>query len=205
MENRKNTLPNINSNIRILHALPKYHNIDIYANGLLIAKNIAFSKISKYFSLVPRKYEIQIYKSGFYDNPIYSQTVTLTSKQYYTICLTPLNEEIYFLILKDGSIIPKNSPSFLRFINLSPNSPLLSLSLPNNEILFDSVEYLETTDYYNLSSGIYNFQVAFFSDETFIKYIKNIMLDNGKFYTIYIIGLFKDKPKLGYLLVQDSK
>ena len=88
-------------------------------------------------------------------------------------------------------------------INLSPNSPLLSLSLPNNIELFNSVEYLETTGYYMLSSGIYNLQVTVASDQSITKYIKNISLYNGNFYTIYIIGLFNDTPQLGYLLTVD--
>lgn len=205
METIKSSLPNVNSHIRILHAFPKAPNIDVYANGLLIAKDIAFSKSSKYFSLTPNNYEIQIYKSGFYDTPLYSQTISLNGSQSYTICVVPLSDEIYFLILKDGNVPATPTPSFLRFINLSPNSPLLSLSLPNNIILFNSVEYLETTEYYKLSSGIYNFEVTIASDEFISKYIKNVTLDNGNFYTIYVIGLFRDEPKLGYLLLQDVK
>ena len=100
-------------------------------------------------------------------------------------------------------LFDKEISTFLRFMNLSPNSPLLSLSLPNNTELFNSVEYLETTGYYMISSGIYNLQVTIASDESVKKYINNISFDNGNFYTIYIIGLFNDTPKLGYLLTVD--
>ena len=54
-----------------------------------------------------------------------------------------------------------------------------------------------------ISSGIYNLQVTIASDESVKKYINNISFDNGNFYTIYIIGLFNDTPKLGYLLTVD--
>ena len=56
-----------------------------------------------------------------------------------------------------------------------------------------------------LSSGIYNLQVTVASDQSITKYIRNISFDNGKFYTIYIIGLFNDTPQLGYLLTVDSQ
>ena len=203
MECSRTAPPNVNSYIRILNAFPKGPNIDIYANGLLIANDIAFSKVSKYFSLVPNNYEIQIYKSGTYDKPLFSKKISLVGKQYYTACVSKLNNDIYLLTLKDGNLASQKTPSFLRFINLSPNSPLLSLSLPNNVTLFDDVEYLETTDYYKLSSGIYNFEVGFASDDNISKFLKNVILDNGKSYTLYIIGLFKDKPRVGSLLVQD--
>ena len=81
---------------------------------------------------------------------------------------------------------------------------MLSLALPNGITLFNEAEYLETTGYYQLSSGIYNFEVLLGSSQIATKYIKNITLDGYKFYTIYIIGLFKDKPPLGYLFVDDA-
>ena len=65
-------------------------------------------------------------------------------------------------------------------------------------------EYLETTGYYQLSAGIYNFEVLLGSSQITTKYIKNITLNNNSFHTIYIIGIFNDKPPLGYLFVDDE-
>ena len=83
-------------------------------------------------------------------------------------------------------------------------APLTYLGLPNGIILFNQAEYLETTGYYQLSPGIYNFEILLGASESPTKYIKNITLDGCKFYTIYIIGLFNDKPPLGYLFVDDA-
>ena len=168
-------LPRVNTNIRIIHANPTSSNVDIYANGSLLTSNISFGKISNYITLTPGEYEFQIYLTGTYDKPILTQTLELIANTNYTIS----------------------------FVTLSNNSPLLSLSLPNNSILFNSVEYLETTSYYPLSSGIYNFEVLVGTSQLTAKYIKNITLDSGKFYTIYIIGVFACKPIMGYLFVDD--
>ena len=54
-----------------------------------------------------------------------------------------------------------------------------------------------------LSPGIYNFEVLFASSDVTAKYIKNITLVGGKFYTIYILGVFNGKPVIGYLLTED--
>ena len=64
--------------------------------------------------------------------------------------------------------------------------------------------YLETTGYYPLSPAIYDFKVTFSSFAGLIKYINDKKLTNGRFYTIYIIGLLNKEPKLGYLLVEDG-
>ena len=195
--------PVIDSNIRILHAVPTATAIDIYANGNLIARNVSFSQLTKYSALPAGSYQFQLYAACTYDKPLLSQDIAITHGSNYTISVVTLQDNLYLFRLKDDNVPSTKISTFLRFINLSPNSPLLSLSLPNNIELFNSVEYLETTGYYMLSSGIYNLQVTVASDQSITKYIKNISFYNGNFYTIYIIGLFNDTPQLGYLLTVD--
>lgn len=204
MEQFKSSLPNVDSNIRFLHAVAKAPAVDVYVNGTLLSSNLNFGKISDYTKLTPGEYELLIYKAGIYDTPLLSETVQLYPKSNYTICITTLSNDLYFFKLKDDNIPSKTTQSFLRFINLSPNSPLLSLNLTNNTTLFSGAEYLETTGYYQLSSGIYNFKVVSAYSDQLSKFIKNLTLDDGKFYTIYIIGLFNDKPPIGYLFVEDK-
>ena len=177
--------------------------IDIYANGNLIARNVSFSQLTKYSALPAGSYQFQLYAACTYDKPLLSQDIAITNGSNYTISVVTLQDNLYLFRLKDDNVPSTKISTFLRFMNLSPNSPLLSLSLPNNTELFNSVEYLETTGYYMISSGIYNLQVTIASDESVKKYINNISFDNGNFYTIYIIGLFNDTPKLGYLLTVD--
>ena len=195
--------PITNSSIRILHAIPTAKAVDIYSNGNIVASNISFGNITEYYSMIPGTYEFQVYPTRTYDTPLLTQNITLVPSSAYTISITTLQNNPYLFRLKDDNIPTTKTSTFLRFINLSPNAPLLSLELPNSLELFNSVEYLETTGYYMLSSGIYNLQVVISAADTITKYIKNISFDNGKFYTIYIIGLFNDKPPLGYLLTTD--
>lgn len=204
MEGFQNTLPSVKSKVRFLHAVPLAGNIDIYANNTLMASNVSFGKISDYKSLSSDQYKIEIYNTGTHDVPIYSEDIQFTPNVSYTLSLNTLADSFYLFKLKDDSISTSNTNSLLRFINLSRNAPLLSLSLPTGEILFNSVEYLETTGYYHLSSGIYNLEVSIGSASNASKFIKNLTLDGNKFYTIYIIGLFNDKPPLGYLFLEDS-
>ena len=204
MEQFSRSLPRIEPSVRILHAVPNAPNVDVYVNGNLIANNLEFGKISEYSTLSPSEYEFQLFPSGTYDKPLLSQNVQLIANANYTVSIVTLANNLYLFRLKDDNVPFTKSQALLRFINLSSNSPLLSLALPTGIALFNEAEYLETTGYYQLSSGIYNFEVLLGSSEISTKYIKNITLNGGKFYTIYIIGLFKDKPPLGYLFVEDA-
>ncbi|MGL5380900.1 DUF4397 domain-containing protein [Clostridium sp.] len=201
----RDNLPNLKSKIRFIHAVPSAAAVDIYANGELVAKNISFSNISCYFDAAPGNYEVQIYPSGTYDSPLFTKNIDIMPNSASTVSIITLSNKIDFFVLNDAPTPTSITNSFVRFINLSPNAPLLTLSLPNDISLFNSVEYVETTGYYPLSPGIYNFKVFFASSEGLSKFIKNIKLSNGGFYTIYILGLFNGNPKLGSLLVDDGK
>ena len=110
------------------------------------------------------------------------------------------------LNLHDGRVY-NTQPSIssnLRFINLSPNSPLLSLSVTTGTTLFNGVEYLETTNYYQLSARIYDFVLSSSTDSSFRKYIQNSNLEQSDFYTLYIIGLVNETPRLGSLFLRDG-
>ena len=151
---------------------------------------LAFGKISKYFTITPGEYNFQLYLTGTYDKPILTQDIQLIANANYTISLVTLSNNLFLFRLKDDNVPVTKSQAYLRFINLSHNSPLLTLSLPNNYILFNEAEYLETTRLLSISPGIYNFEVLFAIFRCYTKYIKNITLVGGKFYTIYIIGVF---------------
>ena len=204
MEQFSKSLPRIETSVRILHAVPNAPNVDVYLNGSLLTSNLAFGKISKYSVFSPGEYEFQLFPTGTYDKPLLSQTVQLIANANYTVSIVTLSNDLYLFRLKDSNIPATKSQASLRFINLSSNAPLLSLALPNGVTLFNQAEYLETTGYYPLSAGIYNFEVLLGSSQVTTKFIKNITLDVSRFYTIYIIGLFNDKPPLGYLFVDDT-
>lgn len=204
MEQFSKSLPRVETSVRILHAVPNASNVDVYLNGSLLTSNLAFGKISKYSVFSPGEYEFQLFPTGTYDKPLLSQTVQLIANANYTVSIVTLSNDLYLFRLKDSNIPATKSQASLRFINLSSNAPLLSLALPNGVTLFNQAEYLETTGYYSLSSGIYNFEVLLGSSQVTTKFIKNITLDVSRFYTIYIIGLFNDKPPIGYLFVDDT-
>lgn len=197
--------PNLESNVRFIHAVGNAPSVDIYINGSMIVEDISFSKVSQYSKLLSGNYEIQIYNTGVYGTPLLSQNISFFSGSNYTISIVTLDNQLFLFRLRDNDIPITNESTFLRFINLSPNSPLLSLDLDTNVGLFNDVEYIETTGYYPMSAGIYNFKLIVVPYETISKNIRNITLEPEKFYTIYILGLYSSTPPLGYLFLEDMK
>lgn len=199
-----NSLPRLKANIRFLHAAAGGPSIDIYANGNLLSKNISFANISNYNELSPGNYKMEMFKTGTYDTPLFSETVTLTPNSVLTVCIILDESNLEILKISDIFTSKNINDSHMRFINLSPNAPLLTLSLPNGITLFNGVEYLETTNYYLLSPGIYDFLLTATNDPSFRKFMRNVDLRKDLLHTIYIIGLTDVAPQLGYLYVTDG-
>ncbi len=200
----RQNLPNLQSKVRFLHAIPSGPTVDLYLSGILLGKKLSFSDISCYENIAPGNYKVQIYISGTYDMPLFTSDIDILPDTSLTINITTLGGNINIFVLNDANMPASLTNCFLRFIHLSPNSPLLTLSLPNDIALFENVEYLETTGYYTLSPAIYDFKLSFAAIYGLAKYISQKTLRNGKFYTIYIIGLLNNEPPIGYLMVEDG-
>lgn len=201
----RESLPNLNSKVRFIHAVPGTPSIDIYTGGNLLKSNLAFGNITEYIDFAPGDYVIDIYPSGTYDTAIFSGNLTITPNSYSTAALITNNSELSFFVLRDTASKASLDISFLRFINLSPTSPLLSLSIRNRQTLFDSVEYLETTGYYPLSPGIYNFTLALSGATSISKTLSNVSLIPGEFETLYVVGVLNGEPEVGYILTRDGR
>lgn len=198
-------VPNLSSKIRFIHAVPGAAAVDIYGNGTLLASNCKFGDLTNYVNLAPDTYLIEVFPTGTYDTPILSENIDLSPSTAYTVSIITSNSKLSLFTLKDAGSKANTDISFLRFINLSPNSPLLSLALRSGDILFNQVEYLETTGYYPLSPGIYDFTLSFSGATVVNKTLNQVSLQPGEFQTLYVIGLLEGEPQLGFILAKDGR
>lgn len=196
-------LPRINGKVRFLHAAPAAGNVDIYSNDKLLYSNLSFGLVTNYIEIPANTYKVAIYDSGNHDKPLISESVSISPDSIQTIAVTYEDKKVAFFIADDSEPLTNKLLSYVRFINLSPKSPPLSLRLPVGTVMFNESPYLETNSYYPLSPGIYNFVLAS-SDGSFEKYINNVRLKPGLFVTIYIVGLLNKTPRIGYILTKDG-
>ena len=194
----------IKSKIRFLNATTIHREIEVYINDNLVVESMKFADLTDYKIVPPGVHEIKVYSKGNRQRPLFEKTIDVAPNTNYTMSIVDVEAALDNLILRDGEEGDFKENSNLRFINLSKNAPLMSLSLLNDVILFESVEYLETTNYYELSSGIYNFKITYLDNTIIAKTISNKVLENGKFYTIYVLGLFNGNPPMGYMMVEDK-
>lgn len=200
-----NPLPNLNSNIRFLNAIPLNESLDIYVNNVLHSSSLEFSVITTYKSIVSGEYVIDIYRSGDKTNNLYSDTAVILPNSLLTFNIVLVENDFQLFTLTDSNALSSLYESFIRIINLSPDSPLLTLSLSDLTILYNGIEFIETTNYSSIPSGIHDFILSDTDNpEKFKRLIENINLESGFYHTFYIIGMMEGPPQFGYLLTKDG-
>lgn len=191
---------------RILHSLPDMPSVDVYVNDKLITADLLFGEYTTYFPMVQDRYTICLYKAGTKEIPLITNTLEIKPKELFTLATIKKKERIVFLSIPDANIPIISDKAMLRFINLSPDTSPLDISFSDETLLFTNVASNEGTQYIPLVPLTYTLQVKKPSTSSLLLTIPNINLDPNYFYTIYVIGLLKGKPKLqGFYLLDSFK
>lgn len=205
MFNINSNLPNFDARIRIVQAAPSLQSLDIYCDGNVIATNITFGSITNYLPVKPGEHLIELFRASTYENPIFKDRLELMPNASKTLSVVFSNKTLSLAHFDDTFYRSHSEDtSYLRFVNLSPNSPLLTLKLNNNKPLFSNVEFLENTSFYELPSGVYNLKLSSPDLTSLYNKISNVSLPKKSCSTIYIIGILNGEPQLGYLLAKDN-
>lgn len=197
-------VPMIFSYIRILHAVPDAPQVNVYANGSLIAKNLSYKGFTNYIKVPAGNYEIELYAGEKKGIPVFKGTVSVAFKSIYTIAATGTANSISLLpVLEPYGSIPISN-ILVRFVHLSPNAPAVDVSLQSGKILFKNVEFKEVTGYTIGKPGLYNVLLKVANTDKKVLYVPNIKLRRTRFYTIYVVGFAGKNPPLELLIPLDG-
>lgn len=201
----RNSMPNISSSIRFLHASTEDYNIDIKIDDKLLQTNLSFGTITNYQKISPGEHSIKVYRTDDKSSPVYEDTLVLLPASMVTVSLVTVNNALSVFMLRDGAKTTNPALGNLRFINLSPKSPLFNLLYEDRKPIFENVEFLETTNYTPLEPKKYNFIMTYSdSGKNTESSIRDIDIKKFLSYTIYVIGEVNGPKRLGYIFTTDE-
>ncbi len=201
MINYMNT--NQSANVRILHAVPDAPNVDVYANGALLAANVAYGQVTAYMPVEKGTYEITIYPAGTNMNPVVRQMLCLEANENLTIAAIGTLSTISGMAIIDSNQPMQSGKAMVRFIHLSPNAPAVDITLPDGTVLFSNVSYQQATQYIAVPPANYTLQVRVANTNNVVLTVPNVQLGANNYYTVYAIGLAGGMPPLSALAVMD--
>ncbi|NFO96794.1 DUF4397 domain-containing protein [Clostridium botulinum] len=190
--------------IRLLHASPNTPSVDVYLNNQLITPNLKYKDFTQYISIIPGLYNIKVFPAGKLSYPIIDTQIKIPSNKIFTLALENTLKNIHVLPYEEPKLpIPPNN-AYIKFVHLSPDTPNLDITLPNDTILFKDVEFEKGTDYTPIKTGTYTIQAKPTGTNKVILTIPNIVLKPNRFYTLYAIGNSSGNPPLQMLIPLDG-
>ncbi len=195
---------NDRSFIRVLHAIPNVPAVDVYANGMPIARNLTYRDFTEYQGVPAGVYNIEVFIVGRMDVPVIRATINLPDRSIFTIAAVGLLPNISLLpILEPKMIIPPGM-TMIRFSHLSPTTPAVDLTLSSGIALFTNVRFKETTSYIPIPPATYRLQIKIAGTNQVLLDVPNIRLSANNYYSVYAIGLLGGQPPLQVLIPLDG-
>lgn len=195
----------MNSKIRVLHAVPNAPAVDVYANDNLIVKNLAYKESSPYLPVPSGNYNIKVYPTGETTNPVIESSVYIPENSIYTIAAIGELPDISLYPIQEPTSTNNTGMACVRFIHLSPNAPPVDIKLPDGTIVFSNVPFKSIASYTCVPSGTYTFRVNPAGTDNVVLTVPNVELNPNTFYTIYAVGLVGETPNLEALLVTEPR
>lgn len=192
------------SYMRILNSSIIFSPVDIYLNNRLFFRNIKYRGFSDYLPFPAGTYNITVFSAGTSINPILNRMLFIPSEKILTMAITGNYPNIDILPVEDV-IMPKiSNKALVKFINLSKDSPNLSVSIQNRRTIFSNIPFGGTSNYEPLDPGIYQFNINDSASGKRFLYVPNIRLTSNRFYSLYTIGNFSNPPGMQLLIPLDG-
>lgn len=192
------------SYVRLLNASPNTQPVDVYANAAQIASGLPYKGFTEYFQILPGIYNITVFPAGTTGPALLETQVEIPVRSIMTAALTGLSPTLSIRTYFETVIQIPVGQLYLRFANLSPDSPNMDLVLSNGTRLFEGVSYGLATNYTPIPGGTYIFSIIRSDTGARLLYVPNITLGAGRFYTIYAVGQIGGVAPLEVLVPLDG-
>jgi LPXTG-motif cell wall-anchored protein len=100
------------------------------------------------------------------------------------------------LVLIDNNSAPAAGKAHVRFVHASPDAPAVDIAVTGGPVLFANVPFKGTGDYLPVDAGTYDLEARLAGTETVALSVPGVMLEDGKVYTIFAMGLAGGQPAL---------
>lgn len=185
--------------VRFLNANPSVGPVDIYVNGRLVASSLNYRSFTEYMKTLPGFYRVAVFRAGTRRNPLVTTRMNISARRIYTMALTGTQAQSTLEMITDERRNLNPNRSYVRFVQLSPNAPLMDVYVDDRLIITD-LAYEEVSRYLALNPGRHNIKLKESSTNKVILEDPNMTVKGGRSYTVYIVGNVNERPGLQVLI-----
>jgi hypothetical protein len=190
------------SGLSIVNASPSTESLDIYVDNTKVTQvgaNFTFGSKIDYLNAYSGSRRMTITRKDS-SVPLKSELFILEPQFGYTLFIIDKFADIKFMLLPDNLTKPVKGKASVRFANLSPDSPPLTLSVGNDPALITNIAFKDYSNAILVETGDkVSFNIREHSSGNLVLTLPDIKIEDQKIYTIYVKGLkaATDDTKLG--------
>jgi hypothetical protein len=174
--------------ITFFNASPSFSTYDIYLNDSRINSTaIPFGGAISYSQRVSGNYTVKYTISGRPESAL-TKSISLSPNTYYSYFLINTSSNLDGLLVTDDLSATSTTNAYVRFINLSPDSPAQDLVINGGATITTSKAYKAVSTYSSLAAGKYTFDIKETGGAVKAS-LTDVTLSAGAYYTIISKGL----------------
>jgi len=181
------------ASVRFVHASPDAPAVDVIVDGAVVASDLAFGQATDYLSVSPDEHQVQIVPSGSdAASAVIDTTFDPEGGNNYIVAASGLLTEIEAKVYDVNKDDLDAGQSRLRMINLSPDDVNVDLFVTGGDELINDLEFGEASDYNDLDSGMYDFEVRQNDSEAVALALPGFDVGDGNAYDLLLLGQSAD-------------
>lgn len=175
--------------LTIINAAPKATAIDFYLdNNRVNNSEFSFGAQTDYLNVFPGNRRATV-KVGGKSEVWYEKNIVMTAGVYQSLYVIENADSLAFLITKDEFTKPAEGSAKVRFINLSPDAPELSLTVEGDTTAFSGT-YKNTTAFKNIKvKASHRLVLRNKTSGAELANLGDVAMTSGRFYTFWAKGL----------------
>jgi hypothetical protein len=191
--------------VRVVHASPDAPAVDVWVDGSVAFSDAPFKGITDYAQLDPGSYNVQVSPAGATEPIVIDANLDLAADMDYTVVAVGLLADIEPLVLVDNNSAPAAGKAHVRFVHASPDAPSVDIIVAGGgPVLFSNVPFKGVGDYLPVDAGTYDLEARVSGTDTVALNVPGVILEEGKVYTIFAMGLVEGEPSLSAIPSVDA-
>ncbi|KAF5076815.1 DUF4397 domain-containing protein [Anaerotignum sp.] len=191
------------SYLNFFNALVSVPAIDIYINGKKVVSDLKYSEFTEYYLVFPGYYRIQIFEAGKTEDEFSTTVINLIGYRIYTVTISGLEDHACLLLVNDCIYPVPEDYAYLRFVQISPNAPLLKVYFDDNLVLTE-LDYREISRYLSTTAQVHDITFRDYISDHILLEVHNFSMENETAYTAYTLGDFFSEEGLQIVIAKDG-
>ena len=177
------------SYIRFVNASPTFGTYNIYLDDkMLNTLAIPFGGTVSYSPFIFGQHTVK-YTTATNSQAVFTKNITLLGNKIHSLYLVDVAGKMDALLVIDDASATSKTKAFVKFINLSPDAPALSLDIAGGANLFTNKTYKMGTDFVEVDPKNYAFNIKDFASGAIKATLTDIDFAAGRYYTIIARGM----------------